>query len=57
MATKPKKPRDGSRARHGKGILRGDAFLPGVDTDILRKIQRCPAARTWARRPTSLRRP
>ena len=38
MAAKPKKPRGGIRARHGKDILRGDAFLPGAGTDVLRKM-------------------
>ena len=34
-AAKPKKPRDGSRTKHGKSIPKGDAFLRGVDTDVL----------------------
>ena len=39
-ATKPKKPRSGSRAKHGKGIPRGDDFLPGVDTSVLRTMHK-----------------
>ena len=34
-AAKPKKPRDGSRAKHGTSIPKGDALLHGVDTDVL----------------------
>lgn len=37
-AAVPKKPRGGSRARHGTGIPKGDALLPGVDTDVLREM-------------------
>ena len=40
MATTPKKPGDGSRARYGKCIPRGDDFLPGVDTDALRAMHK-----------------
>ena len=42
-AAKSKKPREagtGGRAKHGKSIPRGDAFLPGVDTDVLRKMHK-----------------
>ena len=42
-AAKAKKPREagtGGRAKHGKSIPRGDAFLPGVDTDVLRKMHK-----------------
>ena len=38
MAAKPKKPGVGSRAKYGESIPRGDDFLPGVNTDVLRKM-------------------
>ena len=37
-AAKPKKSRYRSRTRHGTNMPKGDALLPGVDTDILRKM-------------------
>ena len=37
-AARPKKPRDGSRARHGTSIPKGDALLPGVDTKDLQRM-------------------
>jgi hypothetical protein len=39
MATaKPKNPKDGSRARYGTSIPKGDALLHGVDIAVLRKM-------------------
>ena len=38
VAAKPEKSGDGSRARHGRGISRGGAFLQGAGTDVLRKM-------------------
>ena len=35
---KSKKSRDGSRARHGTSIPKGDDLLQGVDTDVLREM-------------------
>ena len=37
-STKPKKPEGGSRPKQGESIPKGDALLPGVDTEDLRKI-------------------
>ena len=37
-ATKPKKPGGGSRPKHGESIPKGDALLPGVSTEDLRKM-------------------
>lgn len=40
-AAKPKKPGEvwtGGRAKHGESIPKGDAFLPGVDTDVLERM-------------------
>ena len=39
-ASKPTKPGDGSRAKHGTDIPKGGAFLPGANTDVLRKVHR-----------------
>ena len=39
-AAKPKKPGSGSRAKHGTSIPKGDAFLHGVDTDVLLEMHK-----------------
>lgn len=47
-AAKPKKPRDGSRPKHGTSIPKGDALLLGVDTDVLREMRKDLSGRRGA---------